>query len=167
MVLELIYFVFNLVLWQSNPGFGNNLHIWETLLKKKDVFHFKEIFYSFLVSIPLGFLISSTLNHKVIITIAQKLRVTRRFGDDDVWTFFLNSPNTEWVFVRDNYKDLTYYGHLDAYSTSYNKREVLLSEVTVYYSSNWEHLYDVNVIFLELEDANFTIEIPKFEQNEK
>ena len=88
LVLELIYFVFNLVFWQSNQGFGNNLHIWETLLKEKDVFHFNEIFYSFLVSIPLGLLISSALNHKVIITIAQKLGVTKRFGDDDVWTFF-------------------------------------------------------------------------------
>lgn len=67
-----------------------------------------EVILTSLVGILLSFLGSFIHTHKLINKLGRHIKVTRKFGDEDVWDFFHNMPDVEWVFVRDHKFDLVY-----------------------------------------------------------
>ena len=145
---------------------GLNLTIWDNLFENERSFNKLEIFLSYLLSVPLGLFYGFIVSKKLFNKLFQRLKFTHRYGDDDVWSFFLNSPDTQWVLVRDKNTNLTYFGSVRAYSDTTVSREILLNDVTVFTSDLWEYLYCSESVYLELENNNFTIEIPKIENNE-
>jgi len=145
--------------------FGLNLSIWGNLFDNKNEINKIEILISYLLSIPLGVFYGFIYSKKLINKLFQKLRLTHRYGDDDVWSFFFNSPDTKWVLVRDKQINITYYGSVRAYSDTNEKREILLNEVDVYTTDKWEFLYKSDAVFLELDNNNYSIEIPNTEEN--
>jgi len=66
----------------------------------------------------------------------------------------------EWLIVRDKQSNLAYFGSVRSYSEANDKREILLEEVDVYTSDTWEKLYTSKAVFLELNDKQFSIELP-------
>ncbi|NVO10848.1 MAG: hypothetical protein HXX16_12850 [Bacteroidales bacterium] len=146
--------------------FGLNLSIWDNLFNGQKTLNKGEIFFSYLLSIPIGFFWGFLLSKKIIIRIFQKWKLTSRYGDDDVWSFFLNSPNTEWIYLHHKKTNLTYFGKIRSYSDSTEKREILIEDVIVYESDTWTEKYQSNAVYLELNNFEFTIELPKFLENE-
>lgn len=146
---------------------GLNLTIWNKLFNginsvKVDLL---EIYLSYLLSIPIGFLYGFIISKKYLIRLFQKIKLTERYGDDDVWSFYFNSTLAEWIYVHNIAQKQTYYGRVRAYSDSTEKRELLLEDVIVYASDSWEQLYESNAIYLELNNYEFKIESPKIEEN--
>jgi hypothetical protein len=164
LLMEFGYSLFNIIkavlLKNHKLEFGLNLSIWENIFDNSSKYNKVEILISYILSIPLGVFYGFLLNKKLINKLFQKLRITKRYGDNDVWSFFLNSPTTQWILVRDKSTNLTYFGKIRAYSDSAEKREILLNDVKVYTSNTWQHLYDSETVFLELDNYNFSIEIP-------
>lgn len=144
---------------------GLNLTIWDNLFDNSKDFNKLEIIFSYLLSIPLGIFYGFIVSKKFFNKIFQRLKFTHRYGDDDVWSFFLNSPDAQWILVRDKSTNLTYFGSLRAYSDTTERREILLNDVTVYTSDSWDYLYSSESIYLELENNQFSIEIPKNKEN--
>jgi hypothetical protein len=58
--------------------------------------------------------------------LAARARVSKKFGDLDVWGFVFNSNATEWVVVRDIKYDLMYQGWVHAFSDTADDNELLL-----------------------------------------
>ncbi len=113
-----------------------------------------------IIAIVFGFIISKIETNKIIYKIAKKLKISNHYGDDDVWTFVCNSPDVDWIFVRDYKNNLVYYGNLEQYSDPGDKRELLLSNVSVYKNDTAKFCYDINKLYISMNEEDFTIEIP-------
>ena len=120
-----------------------------------------EVVVASLCGVVLAIAASYADTYKLVNRFGQWIKATKLYGDEDVWSFFHNSPDTEpWVFVRDHKLDLVYYGWIGAFSESESERELLLRDVQVYSNTTDEYLYDVDVMYVARERHDFTIEVP-------
>ncbi|TVQ20536.1 MAG: hypothetical protein EA382_14795 [Spirochaetaceae bacterium] len=126
--------------------------------------------YEFYAACIVGLLLSVVAavfhNHKIINRLARRVRITSSFGDDDVWQYIHNSPNVEWVFVRDTKENIVYYGKISQYSDPYRPRELLLTDVEVYPNvspdgrGDLEPIQTLDAVYLSRPNDAWTIEIP-------
>lgn len=170
--MELGYSLYNLIYAIFSPEislrWGLNLSIWNSFFNYSTDSDKLEIIVSYILSIPLGLFYGFIESKKLINRFFQKLGWTHRYGDDDVWSYFLNSQNIHWIIVHDKRANMSYFGCIEAYSDSNAKREILLHDVDVYASDDWEKpLYQSDYVFLELDKNHFTIEVPKTNENGK
>ena len=167
-VMELfysIYWIIFSIFSNVKLYFGLNLSIWDKLFTGIKSVNKYELFISYLISIPFGYICGFIISKKYILSFFRKLALTERSGDDDVWSFYLNSNKVAWVFIHVKSEGYTYYGRISAYSDSTEKREILLSDVITYDSSTWTELYQVTETYLELKDFDYKIETPKIIEN--
>ena len=97
-------------------------------------------------------------NYKLHFKIAQLIRLTRRFGDQDVWSYLFNSTDVEWMTVRDHKRNLVYDGRVRFFSEDEKPAELYLQDVKVYDNASGEQLYDVAGMYISLERTDLTIE---------
>lgn len=116
------------------------------------------IFFASLLSVPVAFAASYVDEYKLINKFARRIKATRRFGDEDVWDYFNRSPDIKWVYVRDQKRDVYYYGWIQTWSDPYKERELLLREVEVYQKSTAELLYKTDVVYLSRKSDDLTID---------
>lgn len=135
--------IINILGW-SNEKFT----FFNALFDEKLSISYKEIFIVSLLNIPLAFMASFLYTHKFINRLGQFLRVTKRYGDEDVWDLFHNIPDIEWVFVRDHKFNLIYYGWIQGFSDSKEERELLLRDVTMFDSLTGVPLGEMNIVYL-------------------
>ena len=89
-------------------------------------------------SIPLSFALSIVwlwaVRYRILIKFLHKIGASRRYGDEDVWSYTLNSNQThvEYVDFRDLENGYIFSGWINAYSESEDYRELLLRDVVVY-----------------------------------
>ena len=114
------------------------------------------------LSIPLGMLISFVLNRHWLHLVAQRLKVSMKFPEADVWSLVMDKEGAEWVIVRDLEHDLMYRGWVLTFSDSTDDLdEVLLIRARVYRNSTGQKLYDVPGLYLSTRHGNKTVEFPK------
>lgn len=120
-----------------------------------------EVVVASLIGVVLAVLASYVQRFKLINWFGRKIGATHRFGDEDVWEYFHNSPDTgSWLYVRDHQEELVYYGWLEAYSETGDDRELLLSDVEVYTNETDEPLDAVPFLYVSRAACDFTIQIP-------
>ncbi|MCD6670794.1 DUF6338 family protein [Vibrio cholerae] len=132
-----------------------------SLLDKEQSISFVEVFYACLVSILLGCLVTYVHTHKLHFRVMRKLGVTKKFGELDVWGYFMNSPDVTWVTVRDLENNLMYDGWIQAFSDNSKEAELLLSDVVVYKNDSAEEMYTVDSQYLSLDRTKIVIEMRK------
>jgi hypothetical protein len=123
-----------------------------------------EIFLASLIGIFLG--VSASFVHKrnLAMRFFQRIGATKRFGDEDVWDFFLGSPDTDkWLFVRDHKIDLVYFGTITQYSESQRDRELVIEDVSVH-SAEGKFMYECKAIYVSRARDDLTIELPDFDK---
>ena len=145
----------------KNLCWGTNLEIWNNIFDGDSRFNKVEIILSYILSIPLGLLYGYLGSKNLINKLFQRLKLSNRYGDNDIWCYFFSAVDVDWVFLRDKTSNLTYYGKLRAGSDTEKRREIVLEEVSVYTSDTSKHLYDIQTIYLELDNYSFSIESPK------
>lgn len=153
LILQILLNILNLV----SDAFIENLSIWNTLTDSQKI-PYAEIGYSTGISIILAFVISRVENKKVISKIAKKLGISNKYGDENLFSRFLNSPNTDYVYVRDIKNNLTYHGWVKSFSESENVSEIRLCEVTVYTYVGCELIYEVPEVYLSFSKHDIIIE---------
>jgi hypothetical protein len=117
-----------------------------------------EIALATLVAVILGIGVSAAINHRLVHEVANSLKVSRKFGDLDVWGLLFNSPDLGWVTVRDLGYDLTYEGWVDAFSDTSASAELLLRDVRVFRSSSGAQLYETSRVYLARPSDTLVIE---------
>ncbi|TRD19006.1 DUF6338 family protein [Palleronia caenipelagi] len=116
-------------------------------------------------SIPLSFSLSVVwlwaVRYRLLMRFLHKIGATRRYGDEDVWSFTMNSvaPHVEYVHFRDIENGYIFAGWVSTYSENDDQRELLLREVIVYDEEGIEvtrtpHLY------ISRPKSNIWIEFP-------
>ncbi len=134
-----------------------DLSLWASLTDAKEI-PYREVLYSSLISIILAFFISFVENRKWINNFAKALKISSKYGEENLFSRFLNDPETEYIYLRDFKNNLTYHGWVKSFSENANVSEIRLSEVTVYSYDNSEFLYDIDEIYLSLGKSDIKIE---------
>jgi len=117
------------------------------------------------IALVIGLLVCTGLNKHYLHKAAQRVRISGKFGDLDVWAYMFNSSDLtdRWVVVRDFARDLAFEGWVSAFSETASDNELLLREVVVYQSSTSLKLYDVESVYLSRKKDELTIEFRKGE----
>lgn len=91
-----------------------------------------EICVAVFVSVLVAFFASWTINFKLFNKIAQKLKVSTKYGDENLYSYYLNAEEIDWIYVRDPKNGFTYQGRVVSHSENDKVQEIVLSEVSVY-----------------------------------
>lgn len=166
--LQLIYYMIDFFNGINNYAINfssidwTNLEIWGCIVSEKPVFPVSEIIYTSILAIPMAFFITTCINYKIFNVIAKKINVSHKYGDENLFSYYLNTKEIDWIYVRDPEIDLTYQGRIVSYSENEHIQEMVLSEVTVYRYSDSVELYSLPTIYISKEIGRFIIEqIPK------
>lgn len=130
-----------------------------TLYDEKSPIPWVDILYASLISIVIAFVAAYLNRYKIINKIGKFLKATNRYGDEDVWNYFHNMPDTEWVVVRDHKTNLAYYSAIAVFSDSDKTRELLLQDADVFDNNSGDFLYSVDAMYFSRNQYDLTIEI--------
>lgn len=126
------------------------------------VFSLTDLLVTSGVAIFLGLLWTYSATYKPQYWFMQKIKASRKFGNEDVWDFTFNNPAIKYVNIRDFEKRLIYTGWVDAFSESEKLRELLLSEVQIY-DFDGALLYEMPLIYLARDSNDIHIEFPNID----
>lgn len=140
--------------WEAPP----RVTFFNVLTNEKARIAWGEIGLSAIVALLLAFVVSSVANHNVLYRVAARLGISRRFGEPDVWSHFLNSPEIRWIAVRNLADDIIYEGFVQAYSDTGADPQLLLSDVSVYRASTGTKLHDRKRVYLTPRKESVIIE---------
>lgn len=153
LILQLIISLFNLCLSRNI----SDLTLWSTLSDAKAIPYF-EVLFSSIISIILAFFISYIENNKWIYNFAKRLKISNKYGDENLYSRFLNDSSTEYIYLRDIKNNLTYYGWVKSFSESSQVTEIRLAEVSVYSYSDSDLFYEIDEVYLSLNKSEIIIE---------
>jgi hypothetical protein len=145
------YFCFPKVVWSQ-------LEIWGFISDSKTKLKILEVFQATLLAIPIAYFASWVVNFKIFNKISQRLYISNKYGDENLFSFYLNAKEVGWVYIRDIENNLTYQGQVVSYSENDKIQEIVLSNVTVFSYSESEEYYSVPSIYLCKNMGSFIIE---------
>ncbi len=161
----LLQFVINLILWiisnfRDNEFYISTLKIWDNLTEESTI-PYLEVVYACLLSIIVGLFVSFLIRKKVLYIVAKYLRVSYKFGDENLFYHFMRSDRTSAIYLKDIENNLIYHGFIDYYSESDVIREILLKDVDVYSYIDSKWYYKVPCVYLSQSiNKNWLIELP-------
>lgn len=150
-----------LVSWGAIFGFASpRVYFLAALLDSNQPISVAEVGWVCAIAIVNGFALSALINHKTLSRLAQRLRITKRFGDFDVWGFLHTSTtdSLKWVRVRDHQHNLCYEGWVGAFSDTHAPCELFLREVRVFRNDSGKQLYEVPGLYLTQDPQAIALE---------
>lgn len=100
--------------------------------------------------------------YKLVVRFLQQIKVTKRYGDEDVWDFLLSSddPRAFYVNVRDEQTGQTFSGYVDQFSEGPGLRELVLSQVEAFETKSGDPTIKVARMYLARDPKGLTLEFP-------
>ncbi len=142
------------------------LKLWNSLFIQDTPISIREVFFACVISLFVGLFFSFSIQHKLLFRLARKLRISMKYGDEDLFTHVLNSPEIQYVWIRDKKRGFTYEGAVEKFSESDHIQEIFLQDVKVYNYEDSQLLYTLSNIYLSYPDKEITIEVPESEGDE-
>lgn len=143
---------------------GINLSIWDNI-SDKAIIPYNEVLWSTPFGVLFGFLFTCAHTYKWLNKLAHKWRLSYKFGDENLFSYFLNAEETNYVYVRSINLNLTYLGKVEAISETNDFKEMLLSNVSVFSYKDSELLYEIDKIYLSLPKDEVIIEAAIIKNN--
>lgn len=145
------YFSLNKLLW-------SHLKVWSIISNGSPNIKALEVFQATMLAMPVAYFASLIVNYKIFNKVSQRLRISNKYGDENLFSYFLNANEVNWIYIRDIENDLTYQGRVISFSENDNIQEIVLSNVTVYSYQNSEEYYSVPSLYLCKKMGTFVIE---------
>ncbi len=162
--IVLLIFLFSILSYSIYDLASSSNDIIDKLFNESNNVKFNDILWSSFVAIIISFILSYLYRYNILNWIGQKIKATKKYGDEDVWHYFHNAPekqkNYGWIYIRDHKLDLLYYGYISVWSESEKNRELIITDVSVYNNINGEFLYDTNHIYISRNIDDISIEVP-------
>lgn len=133
------------------------LKVWDTINGEK-IIPYWEVLKASLLSIIIGGIATTINYYKVLNNIAQRFKISNKYGDENLFSYFLNAKEIEVVYIRHPKNNLTYRGYIKSFSETEHISEIVLSNVSVYEYENSELLYEVDQIYLSFIKTEIIIE---------
>ena len=118
------------------------------------------ILKSSLISIFVGLASTGIDHYKLINRFGKWIKLTNKFGDENLYSYFLNAEEIDEVYVRDIENKLTYHGFINSFSETDEIKEIVLLDVVVYEYETSKELYALDKIYLSKSKENLIIELP-------
>jgi len=121
----------------------------------------REILWAVGVGLILSVLWIYAATYKCLTRFLQKIRATKRYGDEDVWDYTFNSPiaAVEYVHLRDFNTKIVYAGWVVSFSETEKLRELVLRDVQVF-DFDGNMLFETPMVYLARAPENIHIEFP-------
>ena len=119
------------VTYQFLPSMLGLLQVWSFVRDNGTSVSLAEVFAATVMAVPVAFCGAFLVNHKIFHRAGNIVGASRKYGDENLYTFFLNSQELDWVYVRDFDRKLTYQGRIFSFSENDTCQELVLSEITV------------------------------------
>jgi len=111
------------------------------------------------IGLCLGILITVNVNSSLLMRFCRFIRLTKRFSDPDVWSFLLNSNDTDnWVIVRHKDRGHIYQGYVRSFSGGDRDRELILTLVQVYSLDTDEKVGEIPILYLAFKKDDLVLE---------
>jgi len=133
-------------------------NFWSNLPSKE--IPFNALKYASIISIFIGFICAGLDNFKIINKFGKYLNLTTKFGDENLYSYFLHADNVNEVYIRDIDKNITYHGLIDSFSETEEFKEIVLRDVKIYDYSSSELMYKLDKIYLSYPKDSIVIEVP-------
>lgn len=160
--LQASYLLIDIVRAGGLPVQWTWLGIWQAALKAEAGVNAMEVFFAAVFAFPVALIASFCVNHKIFNKTARLLGVSTKFGDENLFSYFMGGKDVDWIYIRDKPDDLTYEGQVISYAENPSCHEVVLADVKVYRYSDSEFLYEVPFVYLCKPFGSIVIEsIPK------
>lgn len=158
-LLQMIVYLVNVAycIWEGSL-IWNNLQIWNSALNGGTDIAAWEVCAATVLALPVSLFACWLINFKIFNKLAQKMGVSNKFGDENLYSYYLNAQEIDWVYVRDIEHNLTYQGKVVSHSENENVQEIVLSEVTVFRYEDSALLYAVPTIYLSRQVGKLVIE---------
>lgn len=133
----------------------------QALVDDKYPINWVEVFIACLIAIILAYVASKLFyKFKFINKLGKILKVTNRYGDNDLWDYFHNmDASLEWVTVRDYQQGLVYYGRISVFSDTGQERELIMEDVDIYHNTTGELINTVPILYLSRDKFSLNIEV--------
>lgn len=142
--------------------YPDHLGIWDVITGKSTAFSWLEILFTTVFASPIIAMSAAALvNHKIFNRFALWTNISSKYGDENLFSFFLNAKEVHWVYIRDKNIGLTYFGKIYSYSECDSIQELVLVNVIVYEYETSEELYSLHSIYLSKSLGEFVIEVPE------
>ncbi len=161
LVLQCLVYSFDLILikyFSINNAFWSHLNVWSIISSGSPNIRALEVFQATLLAMPVALFASVLVNYKIFNKVSQKLLISNKYGDENLFSYFLNANEVNWIYIRDIENDLTYQGRIISFSENDNIQEIVLADVTVYSYKNSEEYYSVPFLYLCKKMGTFVIE---------
>lgn len=137
--------------------------IFDIFLGKNQDISLKVLIKGVIAGISLSYILSYFIHFNIANRLGQFICATKRYGDEDVWHYFHNAPDSQksegWLIVRDLKEQLAYYCYISTWSDSGEDRELVLSDVSVYSNETGDFLYSAEHIYLSRNRDDLMIEV--------
>jgi hypothetical protein len=106
-----------------------------------------------------GILVAVNINSSLLMRLCRFIGLTKRFSDPDVWSFLLNSQDTDnWVTVRHKDRGHIYQGYVRSFSGGDRDRELILTLVQVYSLDTAEKVGEIPILYLAFKKDDLVLE---------
>lgn len=126
---------------------------------------FVDIIYATAIGFAIAFPIAYVHTNDFINKVGLFLGVTLRDSNSEVWWKFLSLYGQKYVLVRDLKLSRAYFGKIDYYSSSEEKRELIMSEVSVY-DNEMEFKFELDQYYLSRKTDELEIELHNYSNEE-
>jgi hypothetical protein len=159
--LAITFWTFLRNLFSSTLAYDyKSLDIWSTISDTKMI-PYTEVWGASIFGVFLGFLGAFIDYNRIINKVGRGMKISNKYGDENLFSHFLNNKETEIVYVRNIKNNLSYHGYVDSYSENDTVSEIVLSTVTVYNYTDSEYMYEIDKIYLSFSKADIIIELAK------
>lgn len=126
------------------------------------------LFFSSLSGILNTLLLSKILKEKVFHRFCRWIKITKSYGDIDVWSLLMNNLEFDkWCVVRETKNNICYLGWVQAFSDHHFDLEIMIRDVTVYLNDTGEYLYESPLIYLAKDSKDLSFEFYKGQEKDK
>lgn len=136
------------------------LMFWNHIIDDKGI-NLGEILRASFFALPIGFVASIIETKKYITRFAQFMGIGSKYGEENLYSYFLNQPHITEVYVRDVEYDKTFHGIIDSFSETEDICELSLRNVKVYEYETSTFLYDMEIVFISRPKNTIFIEVPQ------
>lgn len=119
------------------------------------------------IAIVLGLVVSAGINNQVLHRVTRRMRITRKRGSLDLWSYVLGSPQVNWIIARDLQHGFTYFGWVQEFSETADMAEMWLRNVAVYESDSGTKLYESDGLYFGRDPRSLVIEIVPPDRRER
>ncbi len=142
----------------ENPVNYSYLSVWGFVFDPKTNFLLSDVFWATILAIPVGIVIAAIINHKLVNKLSRFFHASFKYGDENLFSYFLSARDTDWIYIRDKEQGLTYEGRILSYSENEHFQELVLLDVIVYGYDDSQEYYSVPKLYLSRPLGWFRIE---------